>query len=223
MKLKYFFGFVLIVFGALLLLQNIKIIPGFSLWSYFLPIVLMGIGIVNTINTRKANTINIFLIIVGGILLFDALGLLYGVRIRSIILPLVIIFIGFKLINAGGGRFIKPAGYAGNRINAFSLFSISQKKYVSDNFHTGEATALFGECVLDISESHTTLSNCYLEANAVFGSIKIIVPADWHVSVKVTPFFGGCENRTAYPANPKTTLTVTGNAIFGGIQIKNMH
>lgn len=224
MRLKYFFGFILIVFGALLLLQNLGVIPNVSLWDYLLPIMLLGIGIVDAINNKRMNAGDIILIIFGGGLLADRLGLLLGVNLWSIIIPLIIIYFGLRLLTHN--NHIKIVNHTKihntySPVNAVAVFSTSENKYTVNDFYNGDCTAVFGSCIADLSDVRTTATQCFLEVNAVFGSVEIIVPVDWAVDSKIAPIFGGCENRAYSPTDAKTTLVITGNAVFGKIEVKS--
>ena len=54
------------------------------------------------------------------------------------------------------------------------------------------------------------------------GGFEIIVPDTWAVDVEVTPFMGGCDDKTLpHPGATAPRLTIRGFVMMGGLDIKN--
>lgn len=220
MKSKYFFGLVLIVIGGLLLLENLGFFIGFSVWKYILPILVLSVGVSSIANKKRANTVDILFILVGLLLFASYSGLLRSINVWSLIFPIGIIIFGFRMF-APRGDYIAGSTDFGNRVSANAFFSGSETVCTSDNFEYGDATAVFGGVSINLSKARAAGSVCHLDVSAVFGGVEIIVPSDWAVNDRVTPLFGGCENKTVKPSNPATVLNIVGTAFCGGIEIYN--
>jgi hypothetical protein len=57
----------------------------------------------------------------------------------------------------------------------------------------------------------------------VFGGVEVKVPQDWLVINRITPIFGGVEDKTSHPVGGLASkkLVLRGCAVFGGVEIKN--
>lgn len=222
MKSKYFFGLVLMVVGSLLLLENLGIINDVSIWQYVLPIIILGIGLSNIFSKKRANTIDILFIVIGLALFASYLGVLGRINIWKLVFPIVIIVFGARMF-IRRGNYSDGSTVFSNRVSANAFFSGTETVCTSNNFEYGDANAVFGGVTLDLRGANTTMSTCHLDVNAVFGGIEIIVPVDWAVYERVTPLFGGFDNKTNNPSNPTTVLNITGTAFCGGIEIYNKY
>ena len=60
-----------------------------------------------------------------------------------------------------------------------------------------------------------------INACAVFGGIKILVPSHVDVKVSSTPIFGGVSNTSRKnKSNGKVTVYINATCIFGGVEIR---
>ena len=88
-------------------------------------------------------------------------------------------------------------------------------------FRGGSLLAWFGGIELDLREAELD-PGARLDAHAIFGGIEIRTPPDWRVESSATAFLGGVTSRPA-PADDDPSaplLTLTGMAIFGGIDVR---
>ena len=62
-----------------------------------------------------------------------------------------------------------------------------------------------------------------IEASALFGGIDIQVPENWNVVVEGHGIFGGYDDKTFHtaPEDASPRVVIAGNAVFGGVVIKN--
>ena len=105
-----------------------------------------------------------------------------------------------------------------------AVFAGLNRRVHFPGFHGAALYSFFGGCNLDLRALVPTASTVIIEAHAVFGAVEVYIPANWVVSVQATGLFGACEDQTrpsAIPNNAATRLIVRGEAVFGGIVVKN--
>lgn len=88
------------------------------------------------------------------------------------------------------------------------------------------AVAVLGALKLDLRQVVLQQPHQELKANAVFGSVEIIVPADIDVDVRGTGIFGTYQRTDQQSglapqnAGSRPMLTITGAAVFGSVEVK---
>jgi len=127
---------------------------------------------------------------------------------------------------AQSGGFKTATSNAGNRLNEYAILGGIKRRVDSQEFEGGEATAVMGGIELDLSRAGTKLDELFIEASAVMGGIEIRVPQNWEVTVQGMGILGGYDDAThPVPPAPDGTkrphLVITGQALFGGVQVKN--
>ena len=67
-----------------------------------------------------------------------------------------------------------------------------------------------------------------MDINVIFGGVEIRVPDHWRVEARNQTLFGGYTDTTRGTGNPsgqrhrhQETLVITGQVLFGGIEVKN--
>jgi predicted membrane protein len=238
-------GIGLAAIGAILLLQNLNILPDQDLWDFW-PVILIVAGI-----SRAATAFSTTGQIWGG--LVAAVGLLFlASNLGFIHHNLWVLFWPVILMVAGGAMLVRAiernnymdqrrsGGMAGaapgaagaasvgptnaNTVHEFAIFGGGHRRIDSQEFEGGSAVALFGGVQLDLRKAETKLPEVNIDVTAAFGGVEIKVPETWAVSMRVTSIFGGYDDKTHVPpggaANPPV-LVVTGAVIFGGLAVKN--
>jgi Cell wall-active antibiotics response 4TMS YvqF len=113
--------------------------------------------------------------------------------------------------------------YAGDSINSFTLFSGLRKNILSKNFKGGTVKNLFGGTELDFT--HADISGvAVLDITQAFGEVKIIVPKDWTVEMRVSQVLAGVDDkRMAKEGMPEKqkVLVLEGGSVFAGIDIRS--
>ena len=75
---------------------------------------------------------------------------------------------------------------------------------------------------LDLRDAVPADGRVVVNLFAVMGGFEIIVPDTWSLSLEVTPFMGGVEDKTRPPANPLAPrLFLRGFVMMSGVEIKN--
>ncbi|WP_162618690.1 LiaF transmembrane domain-containing protein [Pedobacter yulinensis] len=155
------------------------------------------------------------------------------------LVPLILIFLGlysiFKPANyrpygkkAASRRYRKAyeeapqhaAGYEG-LVDASYIFTSTHQHVYDKHLKGGSVAAIFGGGKLDLSNADLD-SVATLNLTAIFGGIKIYVPAHWQIKTEVSCLLGGVDDkRKAAPeqADPAKVLIISGIAFCGGIEI----
>lgn len=108
------------------------------------------------------------------------------------------------------------------RIREFAFLGGIERNNTSQTFRGGDITAALGGVELDLRECRMAPEGARLDVLAFMGGVSLRIPKDWCVVSDVSVMLGGMDDRTTAPvdtAAPK--LLITGQAIMGGIEIKN--
>ena len=112
-----------------------------------------------------------------------------------------------------------------NVLDETAIFGGVRRRIESQEFEGGQATAICGGIELDLSKAATRKEEIVIEATAIFGGIDIRVPEHWAVSARGSAILGGFDDQTrdarSTDVPPQTRLVILGNAVFGGVTIKN--
>jgi hypothetical protein len=215
--------------GALLLLNNLHIVYVDNWWKYW-PVLLIGGGLAKLVDAREHGGR-----VMGGI--FIGVGALFLLNNMNLIeltwdafWPMVLIGIGvLMLVNRLSGPLINvrvkatiadaPEGsFVANAI--FSGF----KRKITDNFTGAHMVAIFGGGELNLRQASMEGDSVEVYATAIFGGIEIKVPETWQVISDGTGIFGGFSDSTEHPRSDTPGLKklyVKGEAVFGGVEVKN--
>jgi len=97
-----------------------------------------------------------------------------------------------------------------------------ERKIASSAFQRAELTAFMGGGKLDLREAVLAPAGAVIDVFSVMGGFEIIVPDTWAVDIAVTPFMGGCEDKTMpHPGAAGPRLTIRGFVMMGGLVLKN--
>lgn len=244
------FALMLIIAGALLFLDNLGVLPIGDIGAYQPAwMIAAGILILDRKRTPVAAIWAAALIVCGILIILGNLRILHVNA--DIIYPTILIAFGVTMLVRpvpfrqwqDGAHFFQatrrrprysgfqqnngPGSYAGSTLNEAIVFSALKRRVDAQNFEGGKLDAVFGSIDLDLSGAGISSPDrqAAIEANAVFGGIEITVPRTWKVVMKSGAAFGGCDNKTV-PPRPEAgflpeTLIITGEAVFGGITVRN--
>jgi len=222
---RIFSGLLIIAVGVIFLLANMDRLDFGDFISTYWPMILILIGISHLLTTSFRNAgAAFFLIAIGAFFQLNNLGVLEG-RAWAYFWPLLIIAAGlwiiFKPRPKGFGE--KAPEILDDDLGAFVIFSGLKRRFESDKFRGGKATAIFGGMDLDLTQTKLVDNQATVELTAIFGGINLFVPRDWKVIVDSSAILGGVDDKHS-PAPATTvqmTLYVKATAILGGIEIKN--
>lgn len=222
---RIFAGLVIIAIGVIFLLANMDRLDFGDFISTYWPMILIVIGISHLLTSSFRNAgVAFFLIAIGAFFQLNNWGILGG-RVWAYFWPLLIIAAGLWIIFKP-----KPKGFGENApkildddLGAFVLFSGLKRRFESDKFRGGKATAILGGLELDLTQAKLKDNQATIELTAILGGIDIFVPRDWKVVVDSSAILGGVDDkhRPAPAVTVQATLYVKATAILGGIDIKN--
>jgi len=234
---RLFFAIFLIAAGTLLFLGNIGLLPIHDVWDYWpLGLIALGIGRLFTCANASARIWSVLMIVFGVFFLLLNFGV-FHVQDGSWWLSLLLIALGvsalMKVLDPDAAR-KRPVGFPDGRWSTSSdnllkdtaIFAEIKRKIDSPNFQGGAANAVFGSVVLNLRRAQISPAdhNASVEANAVFGSVKIRVPENWRVDIQGAAVLGAYSDKTLPPTTPDLetpTLIVSGYSVFGSVEIEN--
>lgn len=219
-------GVILMVIGAAILLDHLGVIPVDRLWRFW-PLILIVAGVVRFFETPCNRAFSVMLMLIGTLLLLGNLGLL---RLGwGELWPLILITIGAMMIWGRMSIPLRPPNEPGNpnKVVATTLFGGVERRITSTNFVGGNVQAIFGGVELDFRSADIEGEEAVLFVEAIFGGIDIVIPERWMAIYEGQSMFGGYSDQTRPPlpevpgAAPRKRLILRGQAVFGGITVKN--
>ncbi len=227
---RLYFGVALILFGGLLVLEKLDIIPS-SINDILISwqMILIAIGVFSLIGGNK--TSGTILVVIGSFFLIpDIIHIPY--EIRQIGWPLFIIAVGVVLLITHSRKkdSVSAAKQKGKpEIDYFDDFVIFGGREVlinSQNFYGGKTTSMFGGTEYDFKQAQLSENGAVIDCVSIFGGCSFKVPHDWTIKNEVTAVFGAFSDKRGSSINhivPDTskTLIIKGFTAFGGIEIKH--
>ena len=114
------------------------------------------------------------------------------------------------------------AGDAAGRIREFAFLGGIERNNTSQAFRGGDITAALGGVELDLRDCRMAPEGARLDVLAFMGGVSLRIPKDWCVVSEVSVMLGGMDDRSIAPVDASAPkLLITGQAIMGGIEIKN--
>jgi len=229
-------GALLVVFGTLLFLDNLEILP-VSVFGAFWPLVFLGLGVYGFLRSCSV-TLRIWSVasfVAGVLLVLDAFHI---IRVTMATLwPLGLIATGAVMLvyrmrwseftdrlSFGSNSTSRPLG---NTVSELAVFSQVKRRIETQNFEGGDLSSLFGGVILDLRQAGISTPGkiAVLEANAAFGAIELRIPETWRLSLQGSAVFGAYEDKTI-PPRPQPgmeipTLVIKGGTAFGAVVIRN--
>lgn len=220
-------GLLVIGLGLLFLLDNLGLL-NFRYSLHFWPLVLVCLGLMKIVQTRTVGgcIVGGALVLAGVLLTLRGLGLIY--LSWNTIWPLLMIAVGLSVVyrSLTGQRLMERRTVSLEKssddrvINVTAVMGGYVRRISTPDFRGGEVTAVMGGCELDLRQCSIN-GEAELNVFALFGGIQIRVPDDWTVVLQGTPVLGGFDEKTSHPADASKRLLITGNAIMGGLEVRN--
>ena len=223
-------GVLIVAFGVLFLLHRIGVdVPH---WVFSWKVLLIGIGVVMLYKHNFKHFGGYVLVTIGSVFIInDYYRDLINV---NLLFPIFIILFGVMMIgksmNLFGRKRVKKIHTVndvkddGDFVEATSMFGNIKKSVVSKNFKGGDLTSVFGGVQLNLTQADIQ-GPVTISSDIVFGGMKLYIPPTWDLKIETTAIFGGVEDKRPIlddgAIDPNKTVTLTGNCIFGGIEIVN--
>jgi predicted membrane protein len=214
-------GIGLLVVGTLFLLDLGDYVSAGSIIRTWWPLAVVAFGLTALIGPSRSRIGGTVVTVAGVILLGASLDLL-PVSPGELILPLILISVGLGLLLVRSG--VATSGDSKNHINGFAMFGGQNVIPRAEGFTGGTLTAVFGGVDLDLRSATLAPDGAGIETFTAFGSITIIVPRGWRVTVSGMPLFGAFEDnidRSVEPVPGSPHLVVSGVVVFGGTEVKH--
>lgn len=218
-------GFILLLVGGVLLARQLGVI--FPEWLIRWEMILVVVGLFVGIKSRFQNFGWLILVGIGAFFMLND----YYPAMRSFIWPAVIIGVGLLIIlrpHRPKKNFImeeQPVITEGSAmkedvLDVACVFGSTRKLVLSKNFKGGEVVCVFGGAELDLTQADFA-NVIKVELVAIFGGLKMKVPANWEIRSETAAVFGGIDDKrdVAVIANPEKTIFLEGTVIFGGVEI----
>jgi len=240
-------GAVFLIFaGVLLFLDNIGILPIREIWVYW-PVFLIALGVARLGASRLASDalLSIFLMLFGALFLLSNIGVIH-IHDWNTSWPISLLLIALGLValvkaleaahtpqpSFGFQQQTPPAGapFAPNSSRLFEEHNFGgsiRRKFDSQEFAGGEIHTVFGNVELDLRNAQISPRDrqATVEVHAVFGGVKLLVPATWRVSARGQGVFGTFADKTVPPRASQgfepPWLNVIGSAVFAPVEIEN--
>ncbi len=217
---RIFWGVLLVVLGAVFLLDRTGVIDAGTLISRWWPVLVIIGGALLLLQSPRSLTGPLIVMGSGAILLLSTLGLL-DISVWQLLWPLALIGIGIFVLT---GRVSPHQGEAaaGDRVDATAIFGGRQIASTSQSLEGGSLVAVFGGVEADLSGAAIAPDGAGIDATAVFGGIDLWVPHGWRVEISGLPIFGGWTDGTASQHLPpeSPTLRIRALTAFGGLDVK---
>ena len=224
-------GVILVIIGTAILLDHMGIVRVDRIWQFW-PLILIVVGLVKFFKEKSA-VFGIGIIAIGAILQLNLLGVTHFVW--ADLWPLAIITVGLLMITSRIKMPQLPAQVkacdatpgAVDTLNEYAVFGGVDRRVDSQHFKGGSIVATFGGVELDFRSAEIEGEMATINIEALFGGVELVVPERWKVSFIGQNVFGGFTDETRPPlpdttgAAPRKVLLLTGNAVFGGINVKN--
>lgn len=220
---KIIWGTLLVVAGVLFALNTLEIAEIDVLfdgwWTLFL-IIPCGIRLI----TKREKIGNLIGLLLGVALLLHCQDVLEFGKVIRLCVPAVIVLIGVKMLWGGlfGGKakvILRERKSRGEPMEeTCAIFCSTRVDFGGQNFDGAELTAVFGSLQCDLRNAIIT-RDCVLKVSSVFGGMTILVPPTVNVKVETTSLFGGVSDRKVRGRENVVTLYVTGECLFGGVDI----
>lgn len=120
-------------------------------------------------------------------------------------------------------RFRKRFGDDGGAVSVWAILGAREWRSDGTPFRGGNVVVTVGACEVDLTGTTIDGPEAVVEATAMFGAVKIIVPYGWRIVTQGTQLLGGYANKTRPPQSTVSgsapRLLVKGLALFGGVEV----
>lgn len=237
-------GAFIVLLGIIFLAQELGVI--FPAWLFTWKMLLIAIGLFIGLKHRFRNAKWLIPVIIGGV--FLAADAFPDLTIKPLFWPIMIILFGLFIIfkphrknrykrwDKWQKHYNKHKPYYDHKWNCepdinnedvldFTAFMGGIKKnIISKNFQKGDVTVVFAGGELNFSQADF-VDKAYIDVTAVFGGLKLVLPANWEIKSEVVCVFGSVEDRRPLPQSPinadSKVLILRGTVFMGGVEIKS--
>jgi predicted membrane protein len=219
-SVQILFGSLVVVLGALLLLDTTGVFPTSTLLLYA-PSLLVVVGVWALFQSRFQNIVGPVVFITIGAA-SQAIVLDFATIDEVIVFwPLLVIAFGLSVVL--GTYRAKTVATEDAYMSIFAVFGTVERIVTSKTFEGANLTAIFGSVEVDLRDVDITDRPARINAVALFGAAEVTVPRDWNVQMEVLPVLGAAEDsRRRYDSiSDEVDLVVGGFTAFGAIEVRD--
>jgi predicted membrane protein len=228
MDKRLLLGVAIVLIGLALLAKNFGFLS-YDLNRYIFrwEMILIGLGLV-FILTRSNRSTGIILVFIGGAFYASSVFDLH-INIWQLLLPAVLILAGVLMIfrnkiDGDWSKTIVPNDE--HHIDEVAVFGGGDRLITSQQFEGGKVTAVFGGLNYNMQKAKLAPGKNVIDVFCIFGGMKLVVPDDWTIKIRVMSLFGGFNDKrhSTVPEsvpNNETQLIIKGIVLFGGGEIKS--
>jgi predicted membrane protein len=234
---KFLTGILVVLAGLLYLLKTMHFDIPREIFTW--PVLLMCFGLITIVKHNYKTFAGWALLAVGAI--YFSRYFFPLIINTKLIFPIIIICIGFSILfkskNKTGNfckKKIKPGFKSYDApeeikldseeyINSSTFFGGITKNIVTKDFKGASITTVFGGTEINMLRADFEETGT-IDLTCVFGGLVLIVPSHWEIQSELVTIFGGTEDKREFKINQeegKKILRLTGNCVFGGIEIKS--
>lgn len=220
---RVFIGLVVLTLGVLWTADNLGMLDASQVVRWW-PLIAITWGLMHAlgIGARRRVILGVIWVIVGVVFMLNALDIT-NVSIFDL-WPLFLLVVGGSMVLRGwrGTSSVSASTDAGSRLNASAFMAASERKVVAQDFRGGDVTAVMAGLTVDLRGAQLAADGARLDVYAMWGGIEILIPEGWRIVAEVTPILGSFEDTTMSTTDTSApTLTVRGEAVMGGIEVKH--
>jgi len=210
-------GGAIISIGVLALLNSLNVMSIGDIFRDWWPAAIILAGALFFMNDPRNFIWPLILVTAGTLLQLRELDII-SVNPWQLFWPLVIIAVGIStLVN----RSHSHKGVNKKDLDNISVFLAgSTTKNESKDYKGGKVSTVLGGADIDLREA-VIKDEAVLNVFTVLGGTDIRVPVGWEVKSTITPIAGGVEVKTKPAGKNAPVLTIVGDVVLGGIEIRH--
>lgn len=224
-----FWGVVLLLAAAALLLGRLGYLEGVGFWTILFSAILISFLVKGIVRLRIGTILFslAFLVIVNDELLYleaitpwPVLGAaLLGTIGLKILFPRLGKYRGGHLVRIGSGdNMVRDYSQGGECVSYDNVFGESTK-YVWGTVSQVDVDNVFGSIQVYLTEAVLDGGTASVNVDTVFGSTTIYVPQTWRVELNTENVFGFAEQTGKYNFDGENVLHVGGDVVFGSLEV----
>jgi len=220
-------GSIIVVVGVLALLDKLNIFPIGNIFNFW-PCIFAVIGFLKISQSKSPYSmiIGVSFIVLAILLTLKHLGVIHFEWQDW--WPLIVIAVGASIIfrdrqgDSASNAFLSSNNISGDNsfLQITALLGGNETSSSSQDFKGGDVTAMLGGVELDLRGA-SIQTEAVLNLWAVWGGVVVKVPHDWTVVNHAVAILGGIEDKTSSVPLATKRLIIKGNAIMGGLEIRN--
>lgn len=216
---RIFIGLAIVGFGVASLLGAFDIInlkDTLATFATYWPLLIVAGGLLILISNPRDFMWSLLVMAAGVLLQLRELNIL-TFNVWALVWPVTVIAVGLSVLL---NRSLSHKGVSKKELDDVdAILSSNSTRNKSDNYKGGDLSAIMGGVDLDLREA-SIKDEAVLNLFVLCGGITIIVPKEWTIKSTVRPFAGAVEDKTMQ-LKDGPTLRISGDAIFGSVEIKN--